>query len=406
MLRFVLQILWWRTGFEDTSVPLNPLRRSGGEKEVVRKHLPLYFLGSLLLLWFVPLAAAQKISERPTTELLRVAQTLYQQNECFSSRYLYQEVLQREPKNVAALAGKGQALVCEGSFEEGVNTLKEAAKLAPQQGQTYIQLASAYVREYENTPETNSNLLSDALSALGQAEAAGADRGSVANLRGVVLYRQGKLPQARTALQQATELSADHAGYYLDLGRVELELGQTEAAVTTLKRAVALEPESALGHNQLGSAYLLLGRCDDAVFELEQAATLAPEVAEVNFNVGRANFECDKMDEARAYFEKVIALEPTAFPPVYTYLARIDLSAGNFDSAVTQATKGALFPPPNAQAYYWLGQTYEARGDQSEDDDGNMTSDTDKAKSAYERALVINPSFEPAQEALDTLNNP
>lgn len=372
----------------------------------MRRHISFYFLGSLLLLCAVSLSAAQKIAERPTEELLRVARTLYQQNECFSSRYLYQEVLQREPANVTALAGKGQALVCEGAFSEGVTTLEEATELAPRQGQTYVQLASAYLQEYESNPEGQTGRLDDALSTLEEAAAAGADSAAVANLRGVVLYRQGNLEEARAALQRATELSQDQAGYHLDLGRVELELGQTEAAVTTLRRAVSLEPESALGHNQLGSAYLLLGRCDDAIFELEQAATLAPEVAEVNFNVGRANFDCDNMDAARRYFEKVIALEPTAFPPVYTYLARIDLTAGDFDSAVTQATKGALFPPPNAEAYYWLGQTYEARGGESEDAEGNLTTDADKARGAYERALVISPSFEPAQEALEALGNP
>lgn len=385
---------------------LNSLRRSGGEKEAVRKHISLYFLSSLLLLCTLSLGAAQKIADRSTPELLRVAQTLYGQNECFSSRYLYQEVLQREPENVTALAGKGQALVCEGSFEEGVSTLKEATQLAPQQGQTYVQLASAYLKEYESDPQQKTGRLDEALSALEEAAAAGADGAAVANLRGVVLYRQGKLEEAKTALQRATELGANRAGYHLDLGRVELELGQTEAAVATLRRAVSLEPESAFGHNQLGSAYLRLGRCDDAVFELEQAATLAPDLAEVNVNAGIANFDCDKMTKARGYFEKVLSLEPTAFPPVYTYLARIDLTAGEFDSAVTQATKGALFPPANAEAYYWLGQTYEARGGEGEDTEGNVTTDADKAKGAYERALVINPSFEPAQEALDKLTNP
>jgi tetratricopeptide (TPR) repeat protein len=369
----------------------------------VRKRSSIYLLGGLfgLVLLALGSASAQKIADRSTSELLRVAQTLYGQNECFSSRYLYQEVLQREPENVAALAGKGQALVCEGAFEEGISTLEQAAELAPTRGQTHVQLADAHLKAFQGDPQRQETHLENALAALEEAAAAGADAGAVANLRGVVLYRQGNLDEAKTALQRATELESSRAGYHLDLGRVELELGQTEAAVATLRRAVSLEPDSALGHNQLGTAYLLLGRCDDAIFELEQAATLAPDTAEVNFNVARANFDCDKMDAARTFFEKVISLEPTGFPPAYTYLARIDLEANDFNSAVTQATKGALLPPTNAEAYYWLGQTYEARGGESEG-----VSDADKAKGAYERALELDASFESAQEALDTLERP
>lgn len=350
---------------------------------------------------FGMVAGAQKIADRPTAELLRFGRTLYQRGDCFSSRYLYQTVLEREPGNVTALSGKGQALICEGSVEEGVTTLEQAAQMAPEQGQTYVQLASAYLEQFESDPENHAARLGQALTALEQAQAAGADGGAVLNLRGVVLYRQGKLPEARDVLAEATQLVADKADYHLDLGRVELELGQTEEAVATLRRAVSLEPDSALGHNQLGTAYLLLGRCDDAVFELEQAVTLAPDAAEVNFNVARASFDCNKMTEARSYFEKVVALEPTAFPPAYTYLARIDLAASDFDAAVTQATKGALLPPTNAEAYYWLGQTYEARGAQSEG-----AADTDKAASAYERALELDAAFAPAREALGTLDTP
>ncbi len=352
------------------------------------------FLGLLFLL---PLGAAQEIAERSTPELLRYGRALYERGECFSSRYLFQQVLEREPQNPEALSGKGRALICEGSFDEGIGALEQVAELAPNAVGVYTQLAEAYLEQYQRDPKTHEGRLQDALGALEQADAQGANSAAVMNLRGVVYYRQGDLQQAKDALEQATEQAPDVADYQRNLGLVYVQLGDTEAAVKTLRRAVSLEPDNALGHNQLGQAYLLSERCDDAVFELEQAATLAPNEAAVNLNLGIANFDCKNFEAARPYFEKVIALEPTAFAPAYTYLARIDLEANDFDSAVTQATKGALLPPANAEAYYWLGQAYAARGGTASDG----TLDSDKAEDAYRRALELDPLYVPAQDALD-----
>ena len=348
------------------------------------------------LFCLLPLSAAQDIAERSTPELLRYGKALFERGECFSSRYLFQQVLERQPSNPEALSGKGRALVCEGSFDEGIRALEQVAKLAPNMAGVYTQLAEAYLRQYQADPAAHGGRLADALGVLGKADVQGADAAAVANLRGVVYYRQGNLQRAQRALEQATSLSPDVADYQRNLGLVYVLLGDTKAAIETLRRAVSLEPDNDLGHNQLGQAYLLGKRCDDAVFELEQAATLAPDKAEVNLNLGIAHFDCQDFEAARPYFEKVVALEPTAFAPAYTYLARIDLEAGDDSSAVTQATKGALLPPANAEAYYWLGQAYAARGETASDG----KSDLDKAMDSYQRALELNPDYTPAQDAL------
>ncbi len=361
--------------------------------------MKVFRIAVLLGLCLLPVSVAQEISERSTPELLRFGKALYERGECFSSRYLFQQVLEREPQNLEALSGKGRALVCEGSFNEGLDALEQVAELSPKVAAVYTQLAGAYLKQYESDPETHESRLQDALDALEQADAQGANSASVMNLRGVVYYRQDDLQQAKEALEEATAKAPEVADYRRNLGLVYVRLGDTEAAIKTLRRAVSLEPENALGHNQLGQAYLLSGRCDDAVFELEQAATLAPNLAEVNLNLGIANFDCENFGAAQPYFEKVIALEPTAFAPAYTYLARIDLEENDLDSAVTQATKGALIRPANAEAYYWLGQTYEARNGTASDG----TSDSDKAEDAYRRALELDPLYVPAQDALDAM---
>jgi tetratricopeptide (TPR) repeat protein len=353
---------------------------------------------ALLALLLLPTVWAQELTERSTAELLRYGDILYAQGNCLSARLFYQQVLERETNHPDALLGKGQALVCEGVFDEGIATLQQVLEVAPERTEVYTRLANAYVEQYRSAPERHAEGLGEALSVLERAEAAGLEGAELLNLRGMILYRQGDLGAARDALERAVALDGAVAAYHENLGLTYLGLGDLELAVRTLRRAVTLNPDSASARNQLGSAYLLLGRCDDALFELEQAVSLAPEQLETNFNLGRALFDCGEVRAARPYFEKVVALDVTALPPAYTYLARIDLEEGNYDAAVTQATKGALLPQPNAaEAYYWLGQAYEARGWTSEDG----ASDAEKAREAYERALQIDSSFAPAREALN-----
>lgn len=353
-------------------------------------------LAALLGLLLFPLGAAQEIAERSTPELLRYGAALFERGECFSSRYLFQQVLERDPENLEALSGKGRALVCEGSFDEGVAALEELTRLAPERPGALTQLASAYLAQYGRDPETYAGRLDDALAALDRAEADGPSA-ATANLRGVVYYRRGDLAAARRALEQAVTLDDRVADYHRNLGLVYVQQNNIAEAIRTLRRAVALEPDDALGRNQLGQAYLLAGRCDDAVFELEQALTLAPNEAAVNLNLGVAQFDCENYAAARPLFEKVVALEPTLFPPAYTYLARLDLEAGNFDDAVTQATKGTLLLSKNAEAYFWLGEAYAARGDTA-----GGESDHTKAEEAYRRALELDASYRPARDALGT----
>ena len=249
------------------------------------------WLPSLLLLGMMQAGLAQTdatppIAERPTPELLRIGALLYERGDCFSSRYLFQQVLEREPENLDALSGKGRALVCEGAFDEGISALEEVTQAAPGRAEAFVELADAYRKQYESAPETYEARLQDSLSILEQAEAKGADGAAVSNLRGVIFYRQGDLSAARDALLKATEREGEVADYHRNLGLVQLGLGDNEAAVATLRRAVSLEPDSATARNQLGSAYLLLNRCEDAAFELEQAVTLAPRQSRSPFQLG------------------------------------------------------------------------------------------------------------------------
>src|SRR5690606_710448 len=108
-----------------------------------------------------------------------------------------------------------------------------------------------------------------------------------------------------------------------------------------------------------------------------------------------ALFECGQVQASIPYFEQALQIDGSVFlPPLYTYLSRGYVQLGRYDDAVRRAQQGAFLPPESADAFYWLGQAYQARG---RDGDGEA------ARQAYERALQIDPSHSRSQEALGSL---
>ena len=349
---------------------------------------------SLISLLLLATSFAQETGDLSTEELLQQGDFYYARGDCLTSQYLFQRALEKEPTNAAAMLGKGQALVCQGALDLGIEEYQSVLDTHPDELSAYVRLADAYREQYQSDPERYASRLSDALALLERAEETGESNAALSNMRGVLLYEQGNIDGARTALENAVQLEGDNASYQADLGAVYRSAGELEEALSAFKRAVVLQPESASFRNDLGAVYFTLERCDDAEFELRQAVEINENLLEANFNLARTLFDCEQVSESVPYFQKVIDIDAVSLPPAYTYLARAYIQQSQLDKAVTEATKGALLPPANAEAYYWLGQAYEIRGG---------ADDLAKAKDAYERALEIDPDFASAREALSQL---
>src|SRR5690606_15766739 len=246
--------------------------------------------------------------------------------------------------------------------------------------------------------------LADALDTIRRAEAIAANDPRVQNLKGLVLYQLGDLQQAREALEQAVTLAAtsqtlenrDRSIVQVNLGRVYRDLGELELAQQTFRRAVVLDPTSAQAHNHLGFTSYRLGDCETAEYELSQAVNLDPNSLDAAANLGIVLFECGNVQASLPRLERAVQMDGAVFlPPLFTYLARAYLETGQVDEAIRRAQHGALLSvPPSAEAYYWLGQSYQRRG---------QSDDAQLARDAYQRAVEIDPNFTAAQEALRSL---
>ncbi|MEZ4606804.1 MAG: tetratricopeptide repeat protein [Deinococcales bacterium] len=331
-------------------------------------------------------------------DMVDQANLSYVRGDCELAQYLYQKALEVEPNNSNALLGKGRALVCQGAIEAGIAEYKKIAAVDPNNLSAYIQLAIAQLSLYLDNPAIQGNALNEAYQAVQQAERINAADAKVANIKGVVLYQQGNLEAAKVALESAVNLAQNQALSNSDLAQMHINLGRTyrsledlSLALSSFRRAVILNPSSGEAHSLLGETYFMQGKCEEGLFELTQGANLNPASLMVVANLAIATFECGDEVASEGWFKQALEIDGVSLPPLYSYLSRIYVKQGRYDDAIREAQKGALLPPNNAEALYWLGYAYQVKGD------------LQAAKEAFGRALELDQEFTPAVDALRSI---
>ncbi len=353
---------------------------------------------SLLLVLGLSLAYAQEAGS--VTDYVQNGNLNYARGDCQFAQYFFQEALKLEPNNSDAALGKGKALVCQGAYDTGIAEFETVLNADPNNMAARVQLAQAYQKQYDSDRQRFGNRLDDALNLIRTTEQLDANNAELLNVKGVVLAQLGDAAGAREALERATTLysnmsAQDQATTQINLGKVYLGLEERELALQAFKRAVALDPANASAHNNVGATYFALGDCDQGVYELSQAVNLDPGSLDATFNLGRAKFDCGQVDNAIPHFEAALNLPGNLnIPQLYTYLSRAYVNVGRYDDAVLRAQQGALLPPNSAEAYYYLGQAFEARGG---------SNDAANARDAYQTALELEPGYQLAQDALNRL---
>lgn len=366
---------------------------------ILRKFFAIICSSSLLVLSLASLSLAQ---ERTAADYIQDGEIYLSRNNCPFAQSVFQEALKQEPENLEALLGKGKALTCQGALATGIEDFQKALSLDSRNVPAHVQLALAYREQYISDPAAFPGRLEDALGILQTAEGLDPNSAEVLNSKGVVLFSLNDLTGARSALERAVAL-ADSAELparsrslmHINLGKTYRDLDELQLSLQSFRRAVMLSPASASAHNNVGNIYYKLGNCDQAIYELSQATNLNSTSLDALSNLGIATFECGDISNSVVHFERALEI-PGALnvPPLYTYLSRAYVQQGRYEEAVQRAQQGALLPPVRAEAFFYLGQAYEAR---------NGGGDIQRAKEAYQSAIELDPSYQLASEALARL---
>lgn len=186
------------------------------------------------------------------------------------------------------------------------------------------------------------------------------------------LYLTGDVSRARDVLDAALATTDTPPARYWQLsGLLAAASGDGVTAQTRLERAWRLEPSYPIAMD-LGRIAWQAGDLGTALAAYEAAATTEAGMGEPWPHLNRARLLLiqDRPDEAVGVLE-----------------ATLDILDRTLDT-----TSATLPSPAYAEAFYRLGQAYEARGDLAQ------------ALANYEAASLTDPTYQPARDALGRLS--
>ena len=183
-----------------------------------------------------------------------------------------------------------------------------------------------------------------------------------------------------------------------NLGALMMDQGKPAEAVPYFELASQSQPSSALAANELGVALMNQSRLPEAWKVFQRAVDLDPAYTDARFNLASAEAAGGDWPSAAKDFRQVVAEAPqnekaSQHLGEVLYLWGDDFArAGNFGQAAQRYQEALVYRPTDPELHTNLGQVFAQLGRKQE------------AQAEFEAALRLNPSFEPAKQALTLLH--
>jgi protein O-mannosyl-transferase len=177
-----------------------------------------------------------------------------------------------------------------------------------------------------------------------------------------------------------------------NLGAALMDAGRPDLAMPHFEAAVRLVPQLSTPHYNLAIVLHRQNQLDAAMHEYKLALTYTAdplEAAQAHNNLGVLLTQKNQPAAAISEFTVAIAANPDE---QNSYLGRgsLEYQEHNLDAAQADFSRAAQIAP-SPVAYFWLGRTFEDKGD------------LPSAVRAYEAALNIAPGMNDARMRLDTV---
>lgn len=285
-------------------------------------------------------------------QLLEQALARHQAGRPDEALILYQQVLEKHPRQVDALNLAGLALHQMGRHAEGVPLIERAIDLSP----------------HEAGFKTN---LGAALLALGRERLAAND------------------PEAAlTILKKAANATPEHPHIPFLIGNLLEETGDAKGAEEQFKKALTLAPSHAGAANNLGLLLAEAGRLQEADAAFRKAITAHPDLAEPGAadaaaNLGRVLDQLGRNREAEELLVQLTERHPNHLGGLVN-LGNLHLKTGQSQKGIPILQRALQVQPDHPVTWNSLGVSLSRLGRYAE------------AEQALGRALTLNPGYDEA----------
>jgi len=201
-----------------------------------------------------------------------------------------------------------------------------------------------------------------------------------------IYLSEGNLADAKTAADAIVKKNPGDVEGHLLLGRVHLGRRDSTAATQELRAVLKAEPRMATGHFYMGLVLLQAGDIQQGKAELREAIGIAPNYVEAVVALARINLQTGVVQPAIEDLEKLLRGQPNLVA-AYPLLSAGYLAQRKPAEAAAVARKFIAIAPQDARGPDMLGISLAAQGKRTE------------ARQQFENALSIAPAY------IDPLNH-
>lgn len=307
----------------------------------------------------------------------------------------FNKALEMDPTNAVAHAGKALVLMNRLSSSNRTITsqrdsiLKQAeseCRLAlqkdPYSPEAHFQLAQSLreqgradeaVKEYNEAIKSDPKY-SEAYSGLG-----------------MLKLSQNSLGEAEANFKQAIQYNSGNSTAHYGLGKVYLKMGNVDAAIKELNTALYQNPNSYPAHQAMGECYQAQGNNNAALSEYMKSALMKPENSEVYLHVSdiresRGDLELS-ISELRAALEVLPDNQD-----LHLRIADESLALEKLDDAIKEYEKVMSVNPGNATAAKGLTRAYFLKSEKESGGAFFASNDFEAAKAQIQKAIQLNPN--------------
>ena len=192
-------------------------------------------------------------------------------------------------------------------------------------------------------------------------------------------------------LSQVTRQQDDYRDAWIVQGYCELTTERLPEALASFERAYALDPEKPETQFFLGRTYAAQGDHASALtfFQYALKNGFQPE-SDVRRAIAKAAMASGNSTEALEQYDALLSA-PDAEPSIFEEYVDAALSVNLVEEALARSTAATERWPENPRAWYLLGRT------------AALADRRDAARSAFQKALQVDPDFTAARDALQAL---
>jgi tetratricopeptide (TPR) repeat protein len=334
----------------------------------------------VLFLVAAVIAAPQPASDPQLIAVAQAALKAQQEGRLDEAARGYQQVLEREPRNVEILGNLGVVFAGQGRYEDAIAVYRRGLELSYLNAPLRMNLALAYykaarcreaVDEFARLLEIQPGIYNAIL------------------LTADCRLQLGEPAAAVALLQPLAGTHAEDLAFNYVLGMALLQNKQTNEAAVYLDR-ILKRGDSAEARLMMGMAHRAAADYGAARDEFARAVALNPQLPLAHSLYGQALLSTGDREAARAAFLNELALNPTDFE-ASLYLGVILKEEQNYVEARQRFDKALSVRPHDPGAQYQMATLLVATGDNQ------------NALAILERLVAANPGFTEAHVSLATV---